>query len=103
MKVVCIERILDVGMEPHVVEEVLADVEGAIRRVEWPPGSGSFTIRDEPGKKRGQGSGVKPIKDRCMKELEARGWRREVRVSITPTRPLEETAPRYADPGPLTP
>lgn len=30
----------------------------AIRRVDWPPGSGSFMIHPQSGKKRGEGSGV---------------------------------------------
>lgn len=41
----------------------------AVRGAEWPPGSGSFTIRPESGKKRGEGNGVKPIKDRTVEML----------------------------------
>jgi hypothetical protein len=52
----------------------------AIRRVEWPPGSGSFTIYPESGKKRGDGNGVKPIKNGLMLELRTQGWATEARA-----------------------
>ena len=54
----------------------------AIREVEWPPGSGSFTIYPESGKKRGQGNGVVPIKNGLMEELVRQGWTREVRLGV---------------------
>jgi len=54
----------------------------AIREVEWPPGSGSFTIYPESGKKRGQGNGVVPIKNGLMEELVRQGWTREVRLDV---------------------
>jgi hypothetical protein len=54
----------------------------AIRRVDWPPGSGSFTICPESGRKRGEGNGVKPIKDGLMKELRSFGWRLEAPLDI---------------------
>lgn len=54
----------------------------AIRRVDWPPGSGSFTIYPEFGKKRGEGNGVAPIKNGLMAELERQGWVREVRLDL---------------------
>jgi hypothetical protein len=54
----------------------------AIREVEWPPGSGSFTIYPESGKKRGQGNGVVPIKNGLMEELVRQGWTREVRLAV---------------------
>jgi hypothetical protein len=38
----------------------------AIRNVDWPRGSGSFTIYPEAGKKRGKGKGVTPIKAGLM-------------------------------------
>jgi hypothetical protein len=54
----------------------------AIREVEWPPGSGSFTIYPESGKRRGEGNGVKPIKDGLMRELVRQGWTQEVRLDV---------------------
>lgn len=41
----------------------------AVRAADWPPGSGSFTIYPESGKKRGEGNGVKPIKDNTISTL----------------------------------
>lgn len=49
----------------------------AVRRVSWPPGSGKFTIYPESGKKRGQGNGVKPIKQGLMVALAKGGWKLE--------------------------
>jgi Restriction endonuclease BamHI len=46
----------------------------AIRAVEWPPGSGSFTIYPQSGKKRGEGNGVVPIKQGLMIDLKKQGW-----------------------------
>ena len=41
----------------------------AVRAADWPPGSGKFTIYPESGKKRGEGNGVKPIKDNTISTL----------------------------------
>jgi hypothetical protein len=46
----------------------------AVRRCEWPIGSGSFTIHPQSGKKRGQGNGVKPIRTEFVRDLKERGW-----------------------------
>ncbi|MDI6893006.1 MAG: hypothetical protein QME70_00105 [Bacillota bacterium] len=100
-KIVCVEPLLDVDVESYILEQVLDDIGAAIRSVEWPPGSGSFTLRDEPGKKRGQGNGVKPIKERCMKELESRGWQREVRVKLSGVRGQMGPVAGERRPGPL--
>ena len=59
-----------------------ASLHQAIREVDWPPGSGSFTIFPESGKKRRQGNGVKPIKNKLMKELKRQGWRLEEPLDI---------------------
>jgi hypothetical protein len=50
------------------------DAERAIRGVDWPHGSGRFTIYPQSGKGRGEGNGVTPIKAPCMKELKRLGW-----------------------------
>lgn len=52
----------------------------AIKEVDWPPGSGAFTIYPESGKQRKSGNGVKPIKLGLMKELERQGWKLEGRL-----------------------
>lgn len=49
----------------------------AIRKVEWPSGSGKFTIYPESGKKRGMGNGVVPIKSGLMLDLEKQGYQLE--------------------------
>jgi hypothetical protein len=49
----------------------------AIQGVVWPPGSDRFTIHPESGKARGEGNGVKPIKDAAILYLEQRGWSSE--------------------------
>ena len=46
----------------------------AVRSCEWPVGSGSFTIYPQSGKKRGEGNGVKPIRDRFVEDLQTQGW-----------------------------
>jgi hypothetical protein len=59
-----------------------ASLHRAIKEVDWPPGSGSFTIYPESGKKRRQGNGVKPIKNKLMKELKSQGWKLEEPLDI---------------------
>jgi hypothetical protein len=88
MKIIRIERLNDVGEfssspEWKIIE---SNILSAIRSIQWPPGSSSFTLRDEPGKKRGEGSGVKLIKDACMEHLESLGWKLETRVDVATLR-----------------
>lgn len=54
----------------------------AVKAVDWPAGSGIFTIFPESGTKRGEGNGVRPIKDRCLQHLIANGWRPEQAVDL---------------------
>src|SRR5580658_3659059 len=49
-------------------------IHDAIGKCEWPIGSGLFTIYPESGKKRGEGNGVKPIRDRFVQSLQSNGW-----------------------------
>lgn len=58
-------------------ERILKDVGQAVDAVRWPEGARSFTIHPESGKKRGEGNGVKPIKNGFVKKLVALGWRPE--------------------------
>jgi hypothetical protein len=59
MKIVHVEPLIDAGRFSRsrhwrrIKEQILA----AIQSIQWPPGSGSFTLHDQPGKKRGQGRG----------------------------------------------
>jgi len=76
MKIVKVERLIDAGSfsESREWRNIRNQIGQAIQSIEWPPGSGSFTLYPQSGKKRGQGSGVKPIKNSCMKRLKALGW-----------------------------
>lgn len=48
-----------------------------IKKMEHPIGSGKFYIFPQSGKKRGEGNGVKPIKEILMNKLD-NSWTREV-------------------------
>lgn len=50
-------------------QRLRADAVDAVRHAEWPPGSGSFTIYPQSGKKSGEGNGVKPIKHATIAKL----------------------------------
>jgi hypothetical protein len=84
MKIMRKGRLIDVGgfsaTEKWIATE--KDTEQAIHSVQWPPGSGSFTLFDESGKKRGQGNGVKPIKEECMEKLRSLGWALQTTLDI---------------------
>jgi hypothetical protein len=74
----------------------------AIREVDWPPGSGTFLIYPESGKKRRAGNGVKPIKDGLMLELASQGWKLEQRLAIASVnRPGKLDAVLYTSYGPV--
>lgn len=84
MKIIRLEALIDEGnfsssREFHKIKE---QVYQAIKSVQWPPGSGLFTLFDQSGKKRGEGSGVKPIKEACMTHLKQQGWNLETPVDI---------------------
>jgi hypothetical protein len=96
MKIVQTERLIDVGGFSGTQEWKMIEnhVTSAIKAVEWPPGSGSFTLFAQSGKDRGQGSGVKPIKDACMLHLRSLGWHLETRIDIAALRrpgPMDAT------------
>ena len=84
MKLVRTEILIDKGhfSSSSVWQEIKTQISQAIKAVEWPPGSGSFTILKQSGKKRGEGSGVKPIKAAFMAKLKVFGWNLETRVDI---------------------
>lgn len=74
----------------------------AIRAVDWPPGSGSFAIYPEPGKKRGAGNGVTPIKAGLMARLKQDGWKLEEPIAIAARRqPGKLDAVLYTNAGPV--
>lgn len=84
MKVVRTERLIDAGgfSRSEQWREIEDHIKAAVSSIQWPPGSGSFTLYDESGKKPGEGSGVKPIKEACMQTLRSLGWRLETPVDI---------------------
>lgn len=98
MKIVHVELVIDAGgfsksQEWHRIRE---QIFAAIRSIQWPAGSGSFTLHDQPGKKRGQGSGVTPIKAACMLHLQSLGWALESRPDIATVKtpgPIDATCP----------
>ncbi|MEY4118090.1 MAG: Type-2 restriction enzyme BamHI [Planctomycetota bacterium] len=68
----------------------LQELHTAIGSVVWPPGTSSFTIHPESGKKRGEGNGVRPIRDSFVAQLERdAAWNLEQPV----------TMPRVFNPG----
>ena len=84
MKIMSVNRLLDKGGFTGTQEwqEITKEISDAIAAVQWPPGSGSFLLYPELGKKRGQGNGVTPIKTACMGHLKAKGWKLEAKVPI---------------------
>lgn len=96
MKIIHKEILIDVGDFSRTKdwEKIENYIISSIRSIEWPPGSKSFTLYDQPGKKRGQGSGVKPIKEKCMLKLKSFGWQLETPVDIATVRrpgPMDAT------------
>lgn len=75
MKIVKVEVLIDAGHFSASPEwaTIKDHITKSIRAVEWPPGSGGFTLYDEPGKKRREGSGVTPIKEIFIQNLKRLG------------------------------
>ena len=84
MKIVKTEFLIKAGSFPHSAEwrNIEKDIHHAIKSIVWPPGKRSFTIFPQSGKKRGQGNGVKPIKDAFCKKLREKGWNLETHLPI---------------------
>ncbi|MGB3535906.1 MAG: restriction endonuclease [Microcoleaceae cyanobacterium] len=84
MKISHIETLIQRGsfsqsQEWQIIRQQALD---AIQCVDWPVGSGKFTVYPESGKKRGQGNGVKPIKNAAISYLKNQGWLREYPLPI---------------------
>ncbi len=62
--------------------DALTEVREAISLVTWPPDAPDFRIYPESGKKRGEGSGVRPVRDMFVERLEDLGWEAEVPFPI---------------------
>lgn len=81
MKITHVETLISTGQFARSKQwsNVRSKLHRAIIAVDWPPGSKKFTIYPQSGKKRGEGNGVKPIKNECMRRLTKQGWRTETR------------------------
>jgi len=76
--------------------EVSQQINEAIWGTVWPPGADTFTIYPESGKARGEGNGVKPIKDGFVSTLANFGWELEKRA---PARQGVESGAKGSRPG----
>lgn len=79
MKILRVETLIARGAFAQSQEwKAIRDgMHAAVAAVDWPPGSGKFTIYPESGKKRGEGNGVKPIKNEAIRRLVGQGWQAE--------------------------
>ncbi len=79
MRIVHVETLIERGefAASDQWKTVREDLHQSIRRVDWPPGSGRFTIYPESGKQSGRGNGVRPIKTTLMDDLLTQGWNLE--------------------------
>jgi hypothetical protein len=84
MKVVHVETLIKKGKfsQSKIWDELLISIIKEVEDVDWPTGSGKFTIYPESGKGRGMGNGVKPIKDSFIKRLIIQGWEKEKPLDI---------------------
>lgn len=85
MKIVRTEILVDAGGVGESAEwsQRYEEICKAIKSIDWPIGSGTFTLYDEPGKKRGMGNGVTPIKKACMTRLKNDfGWGLETGIKV---------------------
>lgn len=76
MKIVQRETLISNGSFASSEEwqKIREQVRIAVCTANWPPGSSTFTIYPESGKKSGQGNGVKPIKLEAIAKLREFGW-----------------------------
>lgn len=76
MKIVAIHKLKSRGEYATSAHWIATrdQIHDAIKRCEWPEGSGSFTIYPESGKARGEGNGVRAIRDKFVESLRANGW-----------------------------
>ena len=63
-------------------QSIIDEIHNSIKKVVWPLDSDKFIIYPESGKKRGEGNGVKPIKNVFIKNLNDLGWKLEHRIDI---------------------
>ena len=61
-------------LQSRSCQNALAEIRAATAAVKWPADSPDFQIFPESGKKRGEGSGVRPIRDMFVEQLATLGW-----------------------------
>lgn len=64
--------------------EIESQLRDAIEGICWPDGASDFTIHAESGKKRGEGNGVRPIKEAFLRHLVSQGWQLEKTYALRP-------------------
>lgn len=76
MKIVHVETLISAGIfaSSRQWKTIRGRLHRAIKAVDWPEGTGKFTIYPQSGKKRGEGNGVKPIKNECIRLPLEQGW-----------------------------
>jgi hypothetical protein len=102
MRIVHVETLLSKGSFASSKEwaKIRRALHTAIRKVDWPPGSGKFTIHPQSGKKRGEGNGVKPIKEGLLSQLNVAAWKLEEPLEIAAVhRPGKMDAILYSPAG----
>lgn len=84
MKIVQVVPLISAGSFAKSAEwkHIRSGLHDAVQSVDWPPGSGTFTIHPESGKGRGKGNGVAPIKNECIRHLLDQGWKAEVPLDL---------------------
>jgi hypothetical protein len=66
------------------LQSAITQIRDAIATIRWPAGADGFYLDPASrGKGRGQGNGVKPIKEACMAYLKSKDWQDELRVRTT--------------------
>jgi hypothetical protein len=96
MKIVQTEFLIKTGpfSSSYEWEKIYEEIQQAIKAIVWPKGKRRFTIFPQSGKKRGEGNGVKPIKDAFCLKLKQKGWDLETRLPIAKRRnpgPIDAT------------
>jgi hypothetical protein len=69
-------------------KSIINEINTSITKVVWPLNSDKFIIYPESGKKRGEGNGVKPIKNEFVKYLQNSGWELETKFNFATVRGL---------------
>ena len=104
MKIVYVETLISCGAFAASARwrQIRQTLHAEVRGVDWPQGSGRFTIYPESGKKRGKGNGVRPIKLGLMKKLTTHGWLPEQPLDIATRKlPGKLDAVLRTDAGPV--